>query len=326
MIKVAVILPKNDWDYLANTVLDGLFQMKKEGKVEFQISSGAFSRLPIQSLILSKGEFIRYARDEADLICFLWGKNSTDFELADKINRWNKTIFIDGSEPGKDGRYDFNIQRGILDGSYKGRGAVNFDMLARCALYLRREKPYIKGIIPFPYGIESTYAKHYNPSLSKDIDFVCIFGQEEFPILRKHVRELLEDYCRKEGFICRTEKTSNEDEFYQILARSKVGISIGGGGFDTARFWEILGNNCILLTETIDIFQPNSKELDYKRIWQFKNLYDFQYQLQRLGDFLRTKYNQKDLGKEYKEILSKHSSKARVMEIINAAREKGLII
>jgi len=100
---------------------------------------------------------------------------------------------------------------------------------------------------------------------------------------------------------------------------------VGGGGYDTARFWEILGNNCLLLTERIDIFQPDSKELDYKRIWQFNNLYDFWYQLHKVGEFLRNKYKQDNLVQEYKDILSRHSSKARVLTILNKAREKGIV-
>jgi len=325
VIKIAVILPTKDWDYLANTVLDGLFQMKKEGKVEFFLSSDSFARLPIHDLILSQDDFIRYGRDESDLIFLAWGKNKTDSELAEKIDCWGKTVFIDGSEPGRDGRYDFNIQRDILSGRHKGRGSVNFDLLSRCPLYFRREKPYLSGIIPLPYGIESSYLKYLNSSVKKDIDFACIFGQEEFPVLRKHARELLEEYCRKEGFICVTERTSSEDEFYQILARSKVGISIGGGGYDTARFWEILANNCFLLTETIDIFNSDDRSLNYERIYEFKNLHDYWYQLEKLGKFLRTDYNQHNLEKEYGEIILKHSSKARATTILDAARGKSLI-
>jgi len=176
VIKIAVILPTKDWDYLANTVLDGLFQMKKEGKVEFFLSSDSFARLPIHDLILSQDDFIRYGRDESDLIFLAWGKNKTDSELAEKIDCWGKTVFIDGSEPGRDGRYDFNIQRDILSGRHKGRGSVNFDLLSRCPLYFRREKPYLSGIIPLPYGIESSYLKYLNSSVKKDIDFACIFG------------------------------------------------------------------------------------------------------------------------------------------------------
>ena len=91
------------------------------------------------------------------------------------------------------------------------------------------------------------------------------------------------------------------------------------------RFWEILGNNCLLLTEKIDIYQPESKRLDYKRIWEFGNLHDFRYQLDKISDFLRKEYDQEKLNSEYQKILSEHSSASRVKEILLMAAKKGII-
>jgi anaerobic ribonucleoside-triphosphate reductase len=110
-----------------------------------------------------------------------------------------------------------------------------------------------------------------------------------------------------------------------LLARAKVGISVGGGGFDTARFWEILANNCLLLTESIDIYQSDSKELNYKRVYQFKNLYDFKNQLEKVAGLLRNGYDQLSLMPEYLKILEEHSAKHRVETILEQAREKKLI-
>ena len=316
--KIAIITPPK-LDYMAETIIDGIIQSGHD----FRLSSGYPSEYEVGDHVLNRKEFTTYA-ENADLILLMWGKSSTDFNLADTINQWHKTIFIDGSELGKDRRYDKNIQNMVLSGEWVDNGKIDQEMLKKSALYFRRERPYINGIIPLPYGIESKYVK-FDENIKKDIDFVCIFGQEEFPVLRREVREFLEKYCSGGGFICHTKRTKNQEEFYKLLARAKVGISVGGGGFDTARFWEILANNCLLLTESIEIYEPSSRELDFKRIRQFEDFGSFKSELDKISKFITTEYNQKYLEEEYRLILEKHSSKSRVETILNNAKLKGLI-
>ena len=144
-------------------------------------------------------------------------------------------------------------------------------------------------------------------------------------MLRRHVRESLEKYCQENNFTCVTKKTKTPEEFYKFLARAKVGVSVGGGGFDTFRFWEILGNNCLLMTEKIAIFEPGSLALDYRRIYQFDDLFDFQTQIDKIGHYLRTQYSQTDLKDEYETILVEHNSIARVNKIIEFAKSRKII-
>ncbi len=73
------------------------------------------------------------------------------------------------------------------------------------------------------------------------------------------------------------------------------------------------------------VFEPDSDAMNYKRIFQYNNLYDLEYQLEKVGEFLRNGYNQEGLNVEYKEILKRHSTKARVMTIINEARKIGIL-
>lgn len=327
LLRIAVITPQRKEDYLANTVLDGLGLLQQEGKgLEFYISSKyPSSRVPIKAdVVLSKKEFIRFAK-LSDIILFVWGKKNTDFDLAREIGEWKKTVFIDGSELGGNRRLDKEIEKQVFNLSYEGMGAVDSEMLDKCVLYFRREKPYIDGISPFPFGIESTYIKHYEAGKKKDIDFTCVFGQEDCPPLRRQVRGSLEKFCKENQFVCHTAKTNDPDEFYDILSRTKVGISVSGGGFDTARFWEILGNNCLLLTEKIDIFKPEDKALDYKRIFEFEDINEFEVRLKEVASYLKKGYNQDELGEEFEELLSHHSSKARVLTILNKAQEKNLL-
>ncbi len=315
---VAVINPR-EADGLARTLLDGFSLLAERGDIELKLSSSFEYDVPLSDKILSRPDFISFAR-KADAVVLINGKYGTDVRLAEDVDSFEKTAFIDGSELGGNNRLDVEVLRRVLDGTYKGKGAIDKDMLARCLLYMRREKPYVKGVVPLPFGIESLYTRAWTARPPKDIDFVCIFGQEEYPPFRRYVREELERFCKKEGFVCVTDKMPRS-EFYRTLARAKVGVSVGGGGFDTLRFWEILGANAVLMTETIDIFPKYDTSLDFERIWQFNNLFDFSYELERVGAFLKEEYTKvfqtKAWQDEYDTILATHGSIARAQTVLN---------
>lgn len=335
-LSIAVILPINQADYLGNTILDGLLELSRAGtKVDFKVTGGYPSPFDLSSYVLSEDDFIVYA-GKADLVFLVWGKRATNYALAEKINKWDKTVFVDGSELGRDIRYNPAQEKKILIPGYIGKGMIDA-IGKKCKLYFKRERPYPAGVIPLPFGIESRYIS-YHPGVSpkKDIDFVCIFGQDEYPIMRRYATKMVTDFCKQEGFVCKTTctegfnfadatKRAGRDAFSKLLARAKVGVSIGGGGFDTARFWEILGNNCLLLTEKIAIFEEGSRELEYDRIYQFENLIEFQTQLKTLGTLLRANYAEESLLAEYQTILRDHGAVARVEKIIDHARRAGII-
>ena len=319
MKKIAVIPPVGKSDYLANTVIDGLIQLAPE--VEFKTLGNFPNPFSIEDTILTDAQFTEYAA-HADLLVLCWGKESTNYAFAEKIGRWDATIFIDGSELGRDRRYDVEIRKQVEEMTYEGNGAIDRVMLEKCKRYFRRERPYIKGILPLPFGIERRYVTHYDPCVRKDIDFVCIFGQEDYPKMRKEVRKELEKFTRDNGFTAATAKTpgfnfddttrrAGRDEFHELLARAKVGVSVGGGGYDTARFWEILGNQCVLLTETIDIDIPEGTAFNPKRVVEFKDVVEFKNKLEELGKMIKTSYTHL-----YDPSVEKHTTKARVEYIL----------
>lgn len=323
MLNVAVINIKSA-DGLARTLLDGLDSLAEAREITLRMSSVFDYDLPLAKYVLHRDEFISFAKD-ADAVFLIQTKYGTDYRLAEEINAWEKTAFVDGSELGGNNRLDVETQKRVLLGVYRGQGAINREMLARCLVYLRREKPYVKGTTPFPFGIERKYTEAATLRPPKDIDFVCIFGQDEYPILRRYVREELERFCKKEGFTCVTEKMP-KDQFYQTLARAKVGISVGGGGFDTFRFWEILGANVVLMTDTLDVYPKYNNAFPYERIWEFNNLFDFSAELIKVGDFLRQEYPKLFTSavwkEEYDRILATHGSKARALEALQAIAKK----
>jgi len=336
--RIAVVTPSYKNDFYCDTVLDGLGELvKDEPEIIFRFpdyyphpfNDPEFTR----KFGISKKDFKTFAQD-ADIIIFSYGKYGTDTEFVDELGAWEKTVYIDGSEIGKNSWRDPELQYQIIKGEYTGRGAPNQEMLKKCRLYFRREKPYTDGMIPFPLGIESRFIK-YGPNTKKDIDFACIFGQELYPITRRYTTELTEKFCKEEGFVCHTKKTYkmplvkrgpySPEKSYEIWARAKVGISTGAAGYDSRRFWEILGNNCLIIAERFDLYEPDSDAMNFERVFQYNNLYDFEYQLKRVGEFLRNSYDQKKLDDEYQEILKRHSTKARAMTIIDEARKIGLL-
>jgi hypothetical protein len=50
------------------------------------------------------------------------------------------------------------------------------------------------------------------------------------------------------------------DEYQALLHRSKMALSIRGGGFDTLRYWEIVASKTLLISEPPDILIPNNFE------------------------------------------------------------------
>lgn len=336
--KITVVTPTERDDFYCDTVLDGLASLKKENpELEFHYPDyylHPFGSEFTKQFGVSKTKLRDFAK-EADLVILSYGKYGTDFAFVEDLNLWDKTVYVDGSEIGKNRWRDPELQYQIIVGTYTGPGAPNKEMQKKCRLYFRREKPYTDGMIPFPLGIESRFTKYYDPDKTKDIDFSCIFGQELYPVTRRYTRELTKRFCEENGFVCHTEKTYklpfmqrgpySPDKSFEIWSRTKVGVSTGAAGYDSRRFWEILGNNCLVIAERFDLFFPDSDTMNYKRIFQYNNLYDFEYQLKKVGEFLRSGYSQKDLDEEYREILKRHGTKARVLTIINEAQKIGLL-
>ncbi len=321
-MNIALITPKFKKDYLADTIIDGLIQYcERDHEVVVGFSSLYKFDKSFANWFMKRDDFVQFAK-KADLIIFINGKDNTDYDLANDISEWEKTVFVDGGELGLNRRLDIDNTKALLDPSYRGRGFVDFDMLRKCRYYFRREKPYMGDIIPFTFGIERKYTQ-FAQNNERPIDIVSIFGQKEYPQLRAFVNDYLSSISSK--YKIRTKKTKNsffglkndaQEKFYRLLSRSKIGISVSGGGYDTARFWEILGSNCILFTEKIDIYREPEKVFDFSRIYEFNDIDDFKNKIDSV-----VKYSQnidwKNMKNEYDEILRRHSSLARFEFIIH---------
>ena len=143
ILKIAVINPERA-DGLARTILDGLHTLSLKKEIDFCLSARFSYDIPLDKKVLSRKDFIDFATT-ADCVFLINCKYGTDTSLAKDINRWDKTIFIDGSELGKNRRYDSAIQKMVLDGTFEGGGKIDKEMLQKAGIYFRREKPYKNG-------------------------------------------------------------------------------------------------------------------------------------------------------------------------------------
>jgi hypothetical protein len=64
-------------------------------------------------------------------------------------------------------------------------------------------------------------------------------------------------------------------EYYDVLGRSKIAVSVRGGGFDTLRYWEIPARGSFLLSERPDIRIPENFEHRRQAVFFNPNLRDF---------------------------------------------------
>jgi hypothetical protein len=127
----------------------------------------------------------------------------------------------------------------------------------------KRELPRdcVGRLLPLPFAVEAKY-EVYADALERDIDVSCT--------LRPHntERESLNDTLRamglaravigpvSEGGAATASGDERKDEYFRVLARSKMSVSYPGGGWDTGRFWEILGSRALLLSPPVNIAMP----------------------------------------------------------------------
>lgn len=51
-----------------------------------------------------------------------------------------------------------------------------------------------------------------------------------------------------------------DGEYYRMLRRARIGVSVRGGGFDTLRYWEVAACGALLISEEPDILIPTNFE------------------------------------------------------------------
>jgi glycosyl transferase family 1 len=201
--------------------------------------------------------------------------------------------------------------------------------------------PLTRKFYPFPYGIEQRFRQSINPNPT--IELSCMLGgalpeREEFkgqlqsfnlpnafigalPGGPADVQRLI-DLGAVNRAAMREQELTHNPRYYETLRNSRRCISVPGGGFDTLRFWEILGAGSLLISKRIAIEMPYPL-VEGKHYLAFDSL-------QELRDVLVSSYMRRDEADEIRSrahefALQFHSSTARAEYVLQTLASHRLI-
>lgn len=294
-MKILIINPNKKHDYLANSIIEGL---RNYDNIEIYCTSDGNGAINI----IDDFQFIEHYKT-CDFIFAIWGKAiyngvpEPKFYLIDKVNGWNKTVYIDGSE------YNYT--------GYKGKTTELIHPLfkEKAKWYFKRECLPVHetmGIVPLPFAADCSY--FLNTKLEKSIDVLCSFGQAE-----TGMRKIAIEACNElhtEGYNIITTPVKN---YYEHINKSWITVDAHGGGECNARMWQVMANKSCLFAEQYSIVIPNLiPNKDYIS-WSSK---------EDLKDKIRNYLNDKKIlssiiQTSYENIIQNHTTDKRITYIFN---------
>lgn len=272
-MKIVTIVPRGKYDYLAHSVIEGLRKHK------VNIIASDFGNTIEKSELYSEHDIIKHSHD-ADFIFAIWGKSPGRYHLLDKINKPEKTIYIDGSEWSFNGK---STKEQVLDSKIdplkrRGNPWINDYMIGRVSHYFKREcyPQDIEefGCIPLPFAALDSYFKHY--TVKKEIDLYCSFGQ-----VNTGLRQEIESECHKlgkNGLKVAITRDVPSSTYYELISKSYLAVDAFGGGECNARMFQILANQSCLFTEKPNILYPNPY-VDGNTVIHYKDIHEFRHKL-----------------------------------------------
>ena len=290
-MKILVINPHKKHDYLASVIIEGLKKLDIELYYTDQ-GNGA-------DKIISDDLFIEHYKS-CDFIFAIWGKSiyngvpAPKFHLIDRVNGWNKTAYIDGSE------YNYT--------AFKGRTTelLNPAFFNKCKWYFKRECLPIhveQGVIPLPFAaVDSDFYKGNNIE-NKTIDVFCSFGQTDTGLRKVAMKACNE--LKSESYNIVTDIVSN---YFETIQKSYITIDAHGGGECNARAFQIMANKSCLFMEKYNIYIPNLLPGKHYVYWTSKD-----HLKSVIKHYLNNKeYLNKIIKDSYNNLLEFHTSEKRV--------------
>lgn len=256
----------------------------------------------------SDKEIIELASN-ADYIFAFWSKKKDPppkYFLLDEIGRWDKTVFIDGSEWNQTGRRTL-FQK--LNGNIRqSEPWINEDIFSKVKLYLKREcypSDIERGIKPFPFAALSKYFTNNDPV--KDIDVFCLFGQNKTGLRQK--AEKISNKLKKEGYNVIVGGSFPFHKYLDLTARSLISIDAWGGGDCNARRWEIHANKSCAFVQKYNITIPNDFT-NGVNVVEFTSASELE---EKLRYYLRNKDELVSIGKRgYDHLIKYHIPEKRI--------------
>jgi hypothetical protein len=212
------------------------------------------------------------------------------------------------------------------------------------------EDPRLEGrIYPLPFSVTASSLSHPSPMLTRDVD-ISFVGRASH---RKRVRavNLLRRTkgIRFEGgvYLDAADRRSklaaswlgiatsklmgdppapawaqmsrmNVQDYRALLHRSKMALSVRGGGFDTVRYWEIVAAKTLLVSEPPDIVIPHNFEHGRHVIFCRHDFHDLPAIVRRLRDDDQVRQDMVEAA--YRHLLAYHTSERRATYLLDLCR------
>lgn len=105
------------------------------------------------------------------------------------------------------------------------------------------------------------------------------------------------------------------EPYRSLLCRSKMALSVRGGGFDTLRYWEIVASKTLLVSEPPDIVIPHNFEHGHHAMFCRHDLRDLPAIVRRLRDDDMTRSQMVEAA--YQHLLAFHTSERRAAYLLD---------
>lgn len=289
-----VCIQSTTYDYLTATVIEGLQELGHT-IVASESSNGARK---------SSNYTVKAAAERADLI-IVFSNVNVRHSLVKHTNNPN-IIFVDGSD-----QQCFSVPS---DMRFK---AIFKRELNRCWSNKANEP-----IFPLPFAAENRYFS--NQSNLRDIDLSFVAGLASNAV-RYSVFYRLSRLNKSKFYIGQTDESAYRHlrikggptptpMFRSILSRSKVSVNVIGGGYDCARYWEILASGAMLLTQELEIQIPNPF-IDGETCIIFKTMDELDEKVDRL--FSDPSIIQEIAHAGYVHLVNFHTTKSRAQYLLD---------
>jgi hypothetical protein len=303
-MRILCITPHKKRDYLAECVIEGLMENGYELYCT-DYGNGVDRVYSDDEIIKLGGTF--------DYVFAIWGKcyfngvPPPKFYLIEKLNCWDRVVYVDGSE------YNYTGFKGKTDET------LNPIFLKRAKWYFKREcteEHMNMGIYPLPFASYKNSFKYDFFNDNKNIDILCSWGKNYHTGLRKQCTEV-SNVLRKEGYIVETEP---QLDYYKSINNSWIVLDAYGGGECNARTFEILPNFGLPCIQKWSIKMPFS-------FTHGENILEYTNQIElynTLKEFLKDKIKLKNMilnGNMFNK--KHHTTKERVgyiFDIINKTK------
>ena len=313
-MKVIAITPHFKHDFLAATVVEGLYRNGIEviGTDYGNNVEGVYK----------ESEILSHSKDASYIFAFSSKKvdPAPQYHLLDKIDL--PIVYIDGSEWTSTYQYDSPHQQSesLRDPSRrKGANWINKDMYERCTWYFKREcypedATHHPKMYPLPFGVVSKNLHIGYQPIPKRIDVLCAFGQ-----VNTGMRALVSQLCReyRELNFNIVIGTYPYDLYIHKMKESSIVVDAWGSGDCNARFYEAVANGACVMHQKPNILIPDPF-IDGEHCIEFSNEEEFCSKLQYYLDHLE---EARAIGKAgQRHALQYHTSKRRVeyiLEVMN---------